>query len=207
MTSARATKNITGLSWCIDTHIVDNPDFEFLNRLFNLGWIYLQTPSTVLLELLNTKDVIKKERLLNMQSTFPTPMSPIVLGHSLLGYSVFASSSDEDAIGKIHEIIWNGKLIGEDAVKAEEGNKKARSRLRDTLIVQTSIRIGDSGLITQDEDLLKASSAISDKFMKFRIMSISQARNAALGGVAKIRRIQSLTPDNYRVRDLPDWPE
>jgi hypothetical protein len=186
---------------------VDSPDFEFLNRLFDLGWIYLQTPSTVYFELSNTTNDDKRESLLDMQATFSMPMGPMVPDHGQLGFSVSSSPQDEEDLQKIHGFIWNGKSFFDDRDKAAKGNAAARNRVRDTMIVQTSIRCPTGGLITQDEDLLRASSLIGGNFMNFRIMTISQAQDAALRGVAKMRRIQSLAPDNYRVRDLPDWPE
>jgi len=207
MTYVPGTRNITGISWCLDTNIIDNDDFEFIKKLFAVGWIYLQTPSTVYMELSNRKDPKARRDLLELRQPFTIPFGTLVLGHSQLGLSVLGTDKDELVLHKIHELIWNGTTFEVDAAKSDEGVHKAKNRIRDSMIVHTSIRIGASGLITQDIGLLDGAPAISGNFSNFQILSLESAKEIALKEVDRKRHFRTLEPESVWVKDLPDWPE
>jgi predicted nucleic acid-binding protein len=200
------TRNITGLSWCLDTNIVDNPDFEFIRRLFEVGWIYLQTPSTVFMELSNRKDPEAREELLELRNPFCMPMGIMVLGHAQLDLAVFASEADVKLLHQIHERLWN-TTFEEDAAKSDNGVHKAQNRIRDSMIVHTSIRYGASALLTQDQRLLKGAGAVRGLGSNFQILSLESAKRIALHQIARKRYFKTLKPNSVWVKDLPDWPE
>jgi predicted nucleic acid-binding protein len=200
------TRNITGLSWCLDTNIVYNPDFEFIRRLFEVGWIYLQTPSTVFMELSNRKDPEAREELLELRNPFCMPMGIMVLGHAQLDLAVFASEADVKLLHQIHERLWN-TTFEEDAAKSDNGVHKAQNRIRDSMIAHTSIRYGASALLTQDQRLLKGASAVLGLGSNFQILSLESAKRIALHQIARKRYFKTLKPNSVWVKDLPDWPE
>ncbi len=199
-------RNLTRLSWYFDTNIIDHPDFDDLSRMHDLEWIYLQSPDTVLLELSTAKDIDKRETLLDLQAKFPISMGPSVFGHSRLGFSVLGSEIDEARLDSVHKIIWNGKTFQDDATQSDLGNRAARSRLRDSMIVATTIRYAHKALITEDLGLLAASNALKVEYQGFQIINIRHARALAFSAIARVRKFRELEPENRWVQDLPEWP-
>ena len=198
------TRNITGIHWALDTNIIGNKNLKTLKRLFSLGWIYLETPDTVQFEISFTKDEKKKKRLLTERSSFPMPMGPIVLNHSQLGFSVNSSPEDETRLYEVHQIIWSSRTFKEDAAEAET-NAKARHRLRDTMIVSTSIRYNLNTLVSLDERLLSASSRLFEKY-GLRVISLETATVEALAVVRGTRKKAQVLSDSVWFKNLPKWP-
>lgn len=201
-----SNRNLTGLSWCLDTNILDHPDFVDLNRMYELGWIYLQTPDTVHLELSTAQDPAKRYELLDLRSNFSMPMGAHVLGHSQLGLSVFGSDDDQKRLESIHGIIWNGRKPQEDAELSDAGNRAARSRLRDSMIVATTIRYAHNTLVTEDGKLLSASNALALAFPNFRVISIRHATKVAFSAIAKKRKMVASRQSSQAEDNLPKWP-
>ncbi len=158
------------------------------------------------MELSTAQNPIKREELLELRSDFPMPMGAHVLGHSQLGMSVFGSEEDQNRLEKVHGIIWSGKTPQADAASSNEGNRAARSRLRDSMIVATTIRYAHKTLITEDHDLLEASNALGLEFQGFRIIDIRSATSIAKAAIARVRRLRELNPQSRSVQNLPDWP-
>lgn len=198
------TRNITGLQWALDTNIIGNPELVELTRMFELGWIYLETPDTVQFELSRAKDEFARERLLEERSGFPMPLGPTVLNHSQIGFSVNGSAQDEERLHDVHLIIWKTQSFQEDALVAEK-NAKARNRVRDTMIVSTSIRYKLDTLVSLDEGLLDASARLSEKF-GIRVISLSSAKSEAFRAVSKAREKAAVMGDSVWYKELPNWP-
>ena len=174
--------------------------------MYSLEWIYLQTPDTVFLELSTAKNPRKREELLESRSEFPMPMGAHVLGHSQLGFSVSGSEEDRRRLEIVHGIIWNGKSPQEDAALSSKGNRAASSRLRDSMIVATTIRYAHKTLITEDQGLLRASNALGLEFQGFRIINIRSATSMAKTAIARVRHLMELNLGRQSVQNLPDWP-
>lgn len=200
------TRNLTNLSWYLDTNVIDRPEFTDLGRMYRLGWIYLQAPDTVLKELSTAKDIDKRKTLLDLLAKFPIAMGPSVSGHSLPGFSVSNLEIDQARLENVHRIIWNGKTFQSDTAQSDLGNRKASSRLRDSMIVATTIRYAHKALITEDSGLIAASNALSVEFQGFQIITIRQATAPALSKIARVRKFRELEPGNQWVQDLPEWP-
>ena len=198
------TRNLTQLHWSLDTNIIGDSNLKILKRLFHLGWIYLETPDTVQFELTFTKDEKKRKELLDERSSFPMPMGPMVLNHSQLGFSVNGSTQDEDRLREVHLIIWKSHTFESDASVAEE-NTKARHRLRDSMIVSTSIRYNLNTLVSLDDDLLEASPRLFEKF-GIRVISLDNATIEALAAVSRVRKKAEILRDSVWYNDLPKWP-
>lgn len=198
------TRNITGIHWALDTNIIGNPKLKKLKRLHGLGWIYLETPDTVQFELMFTKDEKKRKVLLEERSSFPMPMGPMVMDHSQLGCSVNGSPEDEERLREVHLIIWQSHTFDADALVAEE-NTKARHRLRDTMIVSTSIRYNLNTLVSLDVGLLNASPRLFEKY-RIRVISLDSANIEALAEVKGVRRKVEIMRDSVWYKDLPKWP-
>ena len=66
-----ATRGITSISWFLDTNVIGDPKAFDLIRMHDLGWIYLQTPDTVLNELMTNRDEAGRTRLLGLRKPFP----------------------------------------------------------------------------------------------------------------------------------------
>lgn len=132
------------------------------------------------------------------------PMGPMVLNHSQLGFSVNGSPHDEDRLREVHLIIWKSHTFESDASVAEE-NTKARHRLRDSMIVSTSIRYNLNTLVSLDDDLLEASPRLFKKF-GIRVISLDNATIEALAAVSKVRKKAEIMRDSVWYKDLPKWP-
>ena len=198
------TRNITQLHWALDTNIIGNSKLKTLKRLFRLGWIYLETPDTVQFELNFTKDESKRKKLLKERSNFPMPMGPMVLNHSALGLSVNGSPQDEERLHNVHLLIWKSHTFEDDAAVATE-NTKARHRIRDTMIVSTSIRYNLNTLVSLDEDLLDSSQRLSQNY-GIRVISLDSATSEALLNVSQVREKAKVMKDSVWYKDLPNWP-
>lgn len=198
------TRNLTGIHWALDTNIIGNPDLQSLIKLFDLGWLYLETPDTVQFELTFTKDENKREQLLSERNNFPMPMGPMVLNHSQLGFSVNGSKQDEERLHEVHLIIWKSNTFEEDALLSTEFTN-ARHRLRDTMIVSTSIRYNLNTLVSLDEDLLSASPRLFEKY-GFRVISLEAAISNALAAINKLREKAKVMVESVWYKDLPNWP-
>lgn len=198
------TRNITGIHWALDTNTIGNSELKTLRRLHGLGWIYLETPDTVQFELTFTKDERKRKVLLEERSSFPMPMGPMVLDHSQLGFSVNASPKDEERLREVHAIIWQSHTFDADASVAEK-NANARHRLRDSMIVSTSIRYNLNTLVSLDVGLLNASTRLFEKY-RMRVISLDSASVEALAEVKGVRRKAEIMRDSVWYQDLPKWP-
>jgi hypothetical protein len=199
------TRNITGLSWYIDNHVVDAEEGENLRRLYLEGWIDLQTPDTVMVEQSEANDKATKERLLEQRSAFPMSLGPIILDHSFIGYSVLGSDEDEARIDKVHQTLWPTRSLISDRQNVEN-NRRARTYFRDTLIVATSIGYGGVALVTNDKGILKARDRLRKEFNGFDVMSISRATDIAFDEVQSWRRDAELEPNDSDYQNLPIWP-
>jgi hypothetical protein len=193
------TRNLTGLSWFLDTHVHDHVDFKILRKLYETGWVYLQVPDTVVIELSDRNDPEHREILLDSISIFPIPMGPSVLGHSLLGLSVTGSDDDQKRLSTVHLCIWGNQTFASDAKAADEGNNSARKRLRDTMIVSTTIRYHSQGLITHDGKIIDAVEKVRVHYPDFRVLSIHEATSLAMREISRIRKTGIY-------KELPDWP-
>jgi predicted nucleic acid-binding protein len=198
------TRNITGLHWALDTNIIGNHNLKTLKKLFSLGWIYLETPDTVQFELTFTKDKKRKRDLLEERNSFPMPMGPTVLNHSQLGFSVNGSPQDEERLHEVHLTIWKSHTFEQDASVAEL-NTKARHRLRDTMIISTSIRYNLNTLVSLDDGLLEASSRLVEKY-GIRVISLESATLEALAAVQGTRKKAQLMTNSVWYKNLPKWP-
>lgn len=199
------TRNITGLSWYIDNHVVDAEEGENLRRLYLEGWIDLQTPDTVMVEQFEANNKATRERLLEQRSAFPMSLGPMILDHSFIGYSVLGTDEDEARIEKVHQTLWPTRSLISDRQNAEN-NRMARTCFRDTLIVATSIRYGGVALVTNDGGILEAIDGLRREFNGFEVMSISRATDIAFDEVRSARKYAVLEPNDSDYHNLPIWP-
>ena len=189
------TQNLTGIRWFIDTHIVDSPEASKLRKLYELGWIYLQVPDTVITELTSANNPKNREALLDQASSFMVSMGPNVLGSSLIGYSLIGSPADQERIDAIHQILWE-KPFKSDA--SSEGSRTGLTRARDSLIVNNAIHYQADALITQDQKILNRYPRLHSISPTFKAITIDSALNQALASI-KCVRTTSRVP-------LPEWP-
>jgi hypothetical protein len=158
------------------------------------------------MELSNKNDAEARQELLELREPFPMPMGVMLPGHAQRDFSVTANDEDEKVLHQIHEQLWQA-TFEQDAAKSNEGVHNAQNRIRDSLIVHTSIRYGASALITEDQGLLRGSGAVSGYGSNLQILSLQSARTIALAEIARKRHFKTLEPDSVWVKDLPDWPE
>ena len=197
------TRNITGLRWALDTSTIGNPDLKSLTRLFDLGWIYLETPDTVAFELSFAKNEVKREELQSERNQFPMPLGPHFFGHSALDYSVLGTEEDKVRIDEIHQSIWNRSFSEDISIAADFSN--ARHRARDSMIVSTSVRYAFDTLVTEDSDLLNASGRLQGKF-SIRTINLKSAYTQAIAEIESVRRKALIITDSIWYKNLPDWP-
>jgi len=198
-------RNIIGHTWCIDNHVVDSPEAEELRRLFREGWICLIAPDTVLTEQLEAQDEVTRERLLEQLSEFTIQHGPIILGHSVLGFSVSGSHEDEMRIQNVHKMLWPSRNLEIDR-RNVNSIRMARNCFRDTLIAANAIRYAVVALVTNDKGILKARDRLRKEFNGFDVMSISEATALAFDEVRSARKYAELEPNDSNYHNLPDWP-
>ena len=209
-----ATRGLTSISWFLDTNVIGDSKAVDLVRMHELGWIYLQTPDTVFNELMTNRDEEDRRRLLGLRKPFPIPMGPHVLGRSTLGLSVIGSDLDQQQIEKIHLALWQGVTFSEDLTIGQntEGlfgkgkSKQARSRVGDTLIVQTTIRYCKDALITEDQGILSGASRVREIVGNFHAFSIQDATVLATQACSRTRKLREAQIGRTWDSELPEWP-
>ena len=189
------TQNFTSIRWFIDTHVVDSPKASNLRKLYELGWIYLQVPDTVITELASTNNPEIREALLDQSSSFMVSMGPNVLGSSLIGYSLIGSKADRERIDAIHQVLWERPF---HADASSEGSRTGLTRARDTLIVNNAIHYQADALITQDEKILNRYPRLHSISPTFKAITIGSAINQALASIKRVRTTSRMP--------LPEWP-
>ena len=209
-----ATRGITSISWFLDTNVIGEPKAFDLIRMHDLGWIYLQTPDTVLNELTTNRDEAGRTRLLGLRKLFPISMGPHVLGRSTLGLSVIGSDLDQQQIEKIHLALWQGAAFSEDldvglnaaGLSGKGKSKEARSRVGDTLIVQTTLRYCKEALVTEDQGLLSGASRVRKTVGNFYAHSIQDATVLAMQACRRKRKLREAQIGKAWDSELPEWP-
>lgn len=188
-------RNLTGIRWFIDTHILDIPEAGTLRKLYELGWIYLQIPDTVITEVSSAKNPDVQSTLISQASSYMISKGPNVLGSSLIGLSILGSDSDQARIVNIHKLIW-GKSFESDLPPT--GSRKGLTRVRDTLIINNVIHYQADALITEDRALQGSQARLQEVYPGIQIMSAENATTEALMRVSKIRNVSKVP--------LPEWP-
>jgi hypothetical protein len=188
----------------LDTNVIGNSGLQPLRRLFELGWLYLETPDTVEFELSFSRNHEPREDLLHERNSFPMSMGPAVLGHSKLGSSVLGSHLDGERLSEVHKLIWKTQTFQEDALVANV-NTAARHRLHDSMIVATTIRYWINTLVSEDRALLAASPKLLTEF-GMRVISIESASSEAFAAVAQVKVRALKMPDSIEYKNLPEWP-
>lgn len=200
----RPTRNLTGLRWSIDTNIIILNECENLYRLYELGWISLETPDTVEFELSKIDDPQIRAKRFEQRANFAMPLGPAVLDQSRLGLSVMGSKEDESRLKNIHGLIWGSSTCDLD-FSACFTSTKSQHRLRDSMIVSTSIRYGISALITRDDKLLASSPRLKENY-EFAVISPEYALSIAEAEVQRTRKVAHQLKDSRWYQDLPNWP-
>jgi len=200
------SRNLTGKSWTIDTHVMDHPDAADLIRMYKLSWIYLQTPDTVFSELSTRKDETDREKLLDERSSFPMSMGIFILDRSNLDLAVLGSEEEMEKMKKIHSALWEGHTFSDDCRSGAEGNAKARSRAGDTMIIHTTMRYSIGTLVTNDMDLLEGAQRIREQVGNFQAWNIKSATTLAFEACKRVRTIRAAQPERQWEEELPDWP-
>ena len=201
------TRNLSGISWMIDTHVIDDPKFnDHLFKMYELGWIYLQTPDTVFNELRTRKDLKHRDELLDKRDSFSMPLGPHILGQSSLDFSIASSRNEESRIAKIHSALWKGRIFTEDCQKSEEGNRSAGRKVSDTLIVNCTIRYGLHVLVTNDAEVIEGAARVREEVGNFYAWNVESATLIALSAIEKVRKLRLAPSDRLWKEDLPVWP-
>ncbi len=195
---------ITGLSWFIDNQILTRPEAEFLRQCATYGWVYLQAPAPILPELLRASDPKRRSELVARMHEYPIPITTFVLDYSVPNYGFLADENAGDRIEEIHTLIWSHSWH-DDAKAAESGNRTARSRIGDTLIVEGSIHYAKN-LVTFDDLLLKGAKNLAELYPQFKVIHLFEAEAEARTGIATARKFSLLEPLSPHYADLPAWP-
>lgn len=204
MAMKRPTRNITGLRFSIDTNVIIHGGTEWLLKYYEHGWIYLETPDTVEFELSQAKDPETKELRHKQRQVFPMPFGPAVLDQFRLDYAVLGTSEDELRLRNVHRLIWGEATFNLDH-STNFKSRKSHHRLRDSMIISTSIRYGISALITWEKALLSASPLLS-KHYGFTVINPETALSMAETEVARIKHMAQHETGSFWYQALPEWP-
>ncbi len=202
MVEATPLADWAGLCWYLDQHVLDAPDAADLRRLGREGWVRLQVTDTAHLETSGTSDPVKRAELEQTLGDYPTAMGTFSVGHSMVGLFVIGSDADAARFDEVYATVWPNNNRDEDG---DCRTGMGRSRFRDALHIETAIRYGGTGFVTEDVRLQRRAAAVAEKFRGFRIVSIRDATSATLDRVAYVRRRAGRT-GNPDPSGLPDWP-
>lgn len=200
----RLPEGVTGLRWHIDTHMVDIEQGEFLRRCYVEGWVDIEATVDVVAELTRTANDQKREQLLEFRAIFPMPLTPFAPDLSGLGFTIAGTPEDQDRINVVHKALW-GTPWSEDKHKQAGGNRKALSRIGDTLIACGAIYYG-ADLVSFDGPLCAHSVNLKVDFPDFRIIPVADANREVKEAIEFARECAIVYPDEPDYRGLPDWP-
>lgn len=171
---------LTGLTFYADVNFLDDPApaAELLRRSRDEGWIRLQVTDTVGTELMpdegsgetRTASGADRSDLQEEALGFAEVYGPLILGHSRLGSSILGDSTDEDRVHAVFKIL---------KPNADWYNTR-RNNVRDAMQIATAIRYNGDGFVTRDENMLKKSAEIADRFQGFAVLSLDLARDRGI---------------------------
>lgn len=197
-------RNLSGIRWAVDVHVIDLEEAGELRRLGQLGWVYLQVADTTIIEVLGAQDPDNRDRLLDAVEPFPVLMGPAVLDHSVFGMAVVGSDDDSSRLRHVYSVLWPNNSFTEDGAMATAAG---RTRFRDAMHVATSVRYALDGFVTNDQRVLGRADELAAAFSGFRVMSVAVATETAYAAVEHVRRQvkrgQEIAGDGV----LPTWPE
>lgn len=192
--AAPVPHNLTGLTFFIDTHIIDAMDEATLclKHLGDEGWIDLQRTDAMDTELADAPEE-KWERLTEASAGYPEALGPMVWGQSRWDSSVFGSEEDRIRLDDAFAILFPNA----DRATARDNH------IRDAMHVSTAIRYGGYGFITRERRLLNKAPAIATRFPGFRMWSPEAALAEAAARIRGLRELHRREPNRG---DLPAWP-
>lgn len=146
--------------FAIDTHIVDAPDETSarLRQLHGEGTIELLRTDVVDTELSDRQDPDHRLDLLRDASQYEERPGVAVWGHSRWGHSKYGSDEDSRELDELGEVLWPGYD------RHGEQNRNRQTRMRDTMHLHTAHQEGCEGFITRDQELLRRSDAVRERF-------------------------------------------
>jgi hypothetical protein len=168
-------ESILGLWYCVDTNLYDDdhefvPEMEALRAFDRDGWILLTKTDTVDLELAQHGNDEKRAQLLKASSKHVEHFGAATFDHSRLDHSVVGGPDDQARLDRVIETLFPG----DDP--RDVGARRADARIRDAKHIDTALRYGAQGLITNDRrDLQSRADEIRDRFNGFLIISPAQA--------------------------------
>lgn len=198
-------QNLTGLIWQLDNNVLTLTESNDLIKMYHLGWLLLGISSNIEIEHLDSTSDSERNTLDEKRAQFPVSFAPMILGHSLLGRSVLASSDDEPRLEQVHRALWPNSNLEKDR-KTTKKRTAGRSRFRDSMLVSDSIRCGASKFVTNDFGILEGSERIRKTFENFDVISIQAATLLAKSRIAKRRKLEQLRTTNIDGQELPEWP-
>lgn len=164
-------ENRTGLTFAIDSHIVDGrtPAEVELRRLHTDGWIELVLTDVTRTEWL-AADPERRQQLENLAINHVEHWGPMTIGHSRLKASVIGSPEDQERLERVLALLF----------PAADRRTGRRPHVRDAMNVSLAIREGLNGFITRDgagkkRRVLDGADAIKTAFDDFSILSPEQA--------------------------------
>lgn len=170
-----------GITFHIDTNVLDAPGRSsfYLRAMADAHRIHLCIATVGPRELEEASD----PEVRDLASGMTVALEVMVLGESQLDYSVLASEADVSQLAAIRHIL------------APSGAESARSNtLRDAIHLQTALRYGADGFITQDHrDILRRADALRPLIPVYDIESAARLVRLRRRG----QRITDRGPENW----------
>jgi hypothetical protein len=161
-----------GLTFCFDTNLVadESPAMEELRRANEDGWINLTRTDTLDTELAEHRNPDSRADFLERSSDYVEHHGAVAWEHSRWDHAVWASEEDEERLDKVIRTLFP------NADPRERSTDRAKAQFRDAKHVDTAVRYGATGLITNDRrDLLDNADAIKRVFDGFLILTPEEA--------------------------------
>ena len=190
----------TGVRWHLDSNVVDAPEAEDLRRLLELGWVRLSVGDQAHAEPMQNPDVY--ERLLPLLETFDVALGIAVLDHSVLDMCVLASEADVERFDRVYKALWPNR---DQQADGQKPNKEATNRYRDAMHIDTAIRYGATGFVTEDRNVLKAADRVEEAFAGFLIVDIAGATSYSVQRARHVRHAASVH-GRPAPATIPAWP-
>lgn len=192
----------TGLRWFLDTNAIDNPALDDLVRLREQGWVWLSVADIARVEIDEQVDPQKYALLRARLDPFDMALGVFTLGHSELDYAVLAGDDDEARHRAVFELLWPTNDYERDGAS----NGVGKRRFRDSMHVDTAIRYGGTGLVTQDLRVLKRADFIRERFNGFAIVSVTDAVELSKEAARRVRRAAAVQ-GKPEPSTIPAWPD
>lgn len=177
----------TGISWQVDTHVIDSAAAHLLRQLRDTQWIDLSISSTTVVEVDSRSDDEHRRKLLDDALSLPVTRGAFVLDHSHQDFDFVSTDSDNERLRRIFHILWPQRDFDADA---RGDSRKGLTCFRDAKQISEAIRYAFDVFVTCDHKLLAANERLTAAGQRLESICIRTATERSLGAVVRVWRLK-----------------